>query len=196
MDDDLKKLQEMITVLLQDVTRCYDALDNAKDEDDRRFWARTTVRAVFAAVGGSCEYLCSEALKFEIQKLEKGHVSLGTLSVLSGETYYVADDGEIRWQPIRISLKNHILFALNSYAEAHGVIHRAKKNSKGWQSLCNAIKVRDDITHPKSIKALQITPAQILDVREAFIWFHNQLAAIFREKSCDMPDYQDWLKSQ
>jgi hypothetical protein len=47
--------------------------------------------------------------------------------------------------------------------------------------------VRDRITHPKNLNSLDITKGEIEDIDFTLKWFLNEVAAILREKGCDLP---------
>lgn len=191
MEDDSENFKVLTACLLQDVLRCYEALDKSTLDADFKFWARATTRAVFAAIGGMCEALCSQAFAAETHNVAAGNIALGKLSVLAGETYYVDDSGEIRPQAIRIKFLHHVLFALNSYAEAHGVSYRTSKNGRGWQSLRTGVTIRDRITHPSNAQAIELDYNDMKEVRAAFLWFYNEIAAILRETGADLPPFTD-----
>jgi hypothetical protein len=48
-------------------------------------------------------------------------------------------------------------------------------SSKEWNALCNLIKKRDQITHPKSIRDLDVNEDDLKKVNEALFWFANQM---------------------
>jgi len=186
MDDRYANLDALVGVLNQDVCRCYGQLENAVSDEDYKFWARVTTRSVFAAISGMCEYFSAQAFTAETNKAVTGKISLGKLSVLAGESYFVNDNGEIRPKPIRIRFWDQVMFSLNSYAEAQCVSYRAKKDTPGWQSLKRAVTTRDKITHPKDAAALEMTKADVAEVKAALNWFLNELTEILRAKGCDI----------
>lgn len=181
-----ENLDALVQLLNQDVCRCYGELEEAVSHEDYEFWARVTTRSVFAAISGMCEYLSAQAFTAESNKAFGGEISLGKLSVLAGETYFVNDNGEIRPKPIRIRFLDQVMFSLNSYAEAQCVTYRAKKDTAGWQSLKNAVATRNKITHPKDAAALEMTKADLAEVKAALHWFLNELTEILRAKGCDI----------
>ena len=185
MDEHYATLTDMMTLLINDVVRSGGELETHETEDERAFWARAHTRAVFAAIEGACECFRMQAFIAEANKIHQ-QVSLGKLSVLAGETYFVTDEGEIRAQNLRMPFLAGLLLSLNSYAEAQGANHRAKKGHQ-WHRVRAAVSVRDRITHPKNLKSLDITKEEIEDVDFTLKWFLNEVAAILREKGCDLP---------
>jgi len=185
MDEHYATLIDMMVLLMSDVVRSGNELQKQEADDERYSWARAHTRAVFAAIEGACECFRRQAFVAEANKIHQ-EVSLGKLSVLAGETYFVTDEGEIRAQTLRVRSLAHVLLSLNSYAEAQGANHRTKKGDQ-WHRVRAAVDVRDRITHPKNLKSLEITKAEIEDIDFTLKWFLNEVAAILREKGCDLP---------
>jgi hypothetical protein len=185
MDEHYATLTEMMMLLMSDVVHSGEELEKHKTGDERDFWARTHTRAVFAAIEGACECFGRQAFVAEANKIHQ-EVSLGKLSVLAGETYFVTDQGEIRAQNLRMPFLAGLLLSLNSYAEAQGASHRTIKGDQ-WHRVRAAVEVRDRITHPKNLKSLGITEGEVEDIDFTLKWFLNEVSAILREKGCDLP---------
>jgi hypothetical protein len=187
MDEHYATLTDMMVLLMEDVVRSGEHLEKQDTEDQRAFWARVHTRAVFAAIEGACECFRRQAFIAEANKIPQ-EVSLGKLSVLAGETYFVTDEGEIRAQNLRMRFLAHVLLSLNSYAEAQGAKHRTNKEDQRHR-VRKAVDVRNRITHPKNLKSLEITKAEIKDIDFTLKWFLNEVVAIAREKGCDLPPF-------
>lgn len=185
MDEHYATLTDMMVLLMKDVLRTTSALKQSTQEDEREFWARNHARVVFAAIEGTCELFQKQAFVVELKKVPN-EIWPGKLSVLAGETYSVTDGGEIRMQRIRTPFLANVLWALNSYAEAQGAKYRTKKGDD-WHRIRAAVNVRDRITHPKNLKALEITKDEIADIDFTLKWFLNETAAVLRDVGCDMP---------
>ena len=178
----------MMMVLLKDVHQCYKQMEVADGSDvevDQHFSRRIFARAVFSAIEGSCECFRQQAFVAESNKIPN-EISLGRLSVLAGETYYVTDDGEIKAQPLRIRFLDHVLLSLKSYAEAQGVDYRTKKGDQ-WHRIQQAVKVRHRITHPKTLAGLSITKAEIENIDFTLKWFLNEVGAVARATGHQIP---------
>ena len=187
MDEHYATLTDMMVLLMSDVARSGDELKKQQMGDEPAFWRRVHTRAVFAAIEGACECFRRQAFVAEANKVPQ-QVSLGRLSVLAGETYYVTDEGEIRAHKLRMRFLAHVLLSLNSYAEAQGANYRTRKGRQ-WPRIIKAIGVRDRITHPKNLKSLEIAKGEIEDIDFTLKWFWNEVAAILREKGCDLPPF-------
>lgn len=198
MDRDYETLIDMMVTLLDDVWRCQDDLETAEEsgrDKEQNFRRRAYVRAVFAAIEGSCECLRRQAFVAECNKVPK-HVHLARLSVLAGETYYVTDGGKIRMRKLRIGFRSHVLLSLKSYAEAQGVTYRTK-NGNQWRRIKNAVDVRHRITHPKKLSGLDITIEELADINFSLRWFWDEVYSILRHKGCELrpPPWRDLTTS-
>jgi hypothetical protein len=180
MDEHYPSLVDMIRMLSADALRSAAELQKQLSPDDRNYWARVHARAVFAAIEGTCECFRQQAFVAEANKIPHT-VALGKLSVLAGESYFVTDEGEVRRQTLRTRFLPHVLFCLNSYAEAQGAVHRTQKGDE-WHRIRAAVAARDRITHPKNLQSLEISPGEIEDIDFTFRWFWNEVATILVEK--------------
>jgi hypothetical protein len=142
---------------------------------------------VFSAIEGSCELFRRQAFVAELNKVAKQKfLHPLKLSVLSGKTCYVTNEGEIRAQDLRIPFLANVLLSLKSYAEAQGVSYRTKKGDQRSR-IQNAVRVRHRITHPKNLTGLAISKAEIADIEFSLEWFLNEVENIFREKGIEIP---------
>ena len=176
-----------MTTLMDDVSRCYEDLEAAErsgTDADQHFRRRAFARAVFSAIEGSCECFRRQAFVAETNKVPK-HISLGRLSVLAGETYYLTNEGEIRAQRLRWRFLDHVLLSLKSYAEAQGVTYRTQKGDQ-WYRIQKSVGVRDRITHPKDLSGLAISK-EVADIEFSLKWFLNEIACVLKEKGLELP---------
>jgi hypothetical protein len=192
---------QMTLVLMEDVERCWDELHAATVEEDQNFWKRAFTRSVFALIEGYCEFFRSKALNAESKKLDaglsSGEVSFnpGIFCVLLGVTHSINDDGEIKPQNLRTPFLANLLFCFNSFAEAHSATHRIKKGGHCWDKIRSAIRVRDNLMHPKNPDSLEITKNEIEDVVFTWRWFYQELHVVLKEVGVkigvEFPEFSD-----
>ena len=75
--------------------------------------------------------------------------------------------GEVIESILMTMTSNNVLFSLRSFAEVVGLSLRIDKGGRNWQAYSEALKIRDRITHPKRLKDVELTDAEIEAVREA-----------------------------
>ncbi len=189
---------QMTWLLMEDVTRSWDALHKATTKEEQNFWKRTFTRSVFAKIEGFTEFFRSQALTAEFNKLissvqsslpEKIEFTFhpGLFSVLEGKSFFIADDGEMKSQSMRTPFLANLLFCFNSFAKAHEAKVQIKKGDQ-WNRIQSAVRVRDGLTHPKSSKSLEISEREIEDVVFTLKWFYKQLLSIMK-KDCQGEEF-------
>jgi hypothetical protein len=106
------------------------------------------------------------------------------------QEYRLADSGDIEIRRTKISLEANLRFAFKLLAKACSVPFELDLSGSEWPSFRRAIKIRDRITHPKSVSDLNISDEDANDVSEGFGWFlisHVKLAtAIMVKTKSDM----------
>jgi hypothetical protein len=173
----------------------------AKTKEDQDFWKRIFTRSVFAEIEGYTEFFRSQALTAEFNKLissiqssMSGEIKFmlhpGLFVALEGKSYFIADDGELKFQSMRTPFLANLLFCFNSFAKAHEAEIEIKKCDQ-WSKIQSAVRVRDRLTHPKNSKSLEISEQEIDDVAFTVRWFYKQLHSIMQTKIKD-DDFKDF----
>lgn len=87
----------------------------------------------------------------------------------------VNDKGEIVVDDkLKITLAKNLALAFRAYAKAYDVSFKLNKGDQGWQNFRKAIKVRDRITHPKRLNAMEIRDNELKEVNEGYNWFMDE----------------------
>jgi hypothetical protein len=104
--------------------------------------------------------------------------------------FRLAPSGDVEQRTAKIPLETNIRFAFKLLAKAGTIPTALDVSGPEWQSLQAAIKVRDRITHPRSISDLTISDAELSGVMIGFTWvvvshlkLGNDLKAVLREQS-------------
>lgn len=83
------------------------------------------------------------------------------------------------YQELRVSLK----FTLKCFARYCKLPdYQFPNKCSGWQAMCNAIQIRNDITHPKNTK-FQVTEEDLRIVIQAKEWFGEQVMKPFVDQA-------------
>jgi hypothetical protein len=85
--------------------------------------------------------------------------------------YRLMPSGDVEQRAAKIPLETNIRFAFKLLAKAGNAPTVLDVSGPEWQSLQRAIRVRDRITHPRSISDLTISDAELSDVVTGFRWF-------------------------
>jgi hypothetical protein len=89
------------------------------------------------------------------------------------EVSYPITDGKAGESRYRARFRDSLKFAVNAFHKAIRLQSDVKYEGKGWESLCEARKIRDRLTHPKSLKDLTLTDDEIKKVGAAVEWYEN-----------------------
>ena len=155
LDDDIKELG-----LLMKASECRNyALD------------RSYVRSIFSAV---------ESILYAFrQSIYSAHNFDLVFSVKEQafilERRYKSKNNTVEKVTCRPSLKDSILHNSEYYARLKGIKSFSFPKTDGWDDMKRAIKIRNCLTHPKSINEINITNDDLDVVIRAKIWFTNEL---------------------
>jgi hypothetical protein len=182
-----KEFGQLTELLMDDVERCWNALHKAETKEDQNFWKRAFTRSVFAQIEGFTEFFRSQALAVEFNKMglciSSGQALVfnpGLISVLGGDAFSINEDGEIKGQTLKTPFLQNLLFCFKRFAEAHNVQVQIKKGDQ-WSKIQSAVRVRDGLMHPKTLKSLEIGEQEIEDVVFTLKWFYQQLHSILKQ---------------
>lgn len=168
-----RKLDELFYKLMEDVTSSVELWRDRCDEFSRR----THVRTAFSLVEGVIQLLKSSALLFDDLKSESVF-SAAEIILLKEEQAHLNSNGEVEVQKIKIPLRNNFKFATKSYAKACSIEFHLDLSTQGWEMFIKAIKIRDRITHPRSIDDLQVSLNDIEIVEKGMEFFREATAPL------------------
>jgi hypothetical protein len=157
----------------------YDAAEaiSKMDANDNQATRREFVRTAFAAVEGWLwDY--RQFVQATIEKIR----DLSTLekSALSETSYSISETGKLREQLRFVPMTIMFRFVTRLAEEECG--HQIVDfGSVEWQRFLHSLAIRNRITHPKNLKDLTISDADIESVRDSLLWFF-ELNVLGREK--------------
>jgi hypothetical protein len=163
-----KEHEDLIANLKQDVQQ---AFQNVTGND--QFWCRTLVRAVFSYFEAHSFVIRSATLKM-LKQEESNFESIAKLALLADTAYQPSKTGKLEdMGETKTAFINLFAFTLRTYAETGGMNAGDIEKFFGdnaFSQLQRAKKVRDRLTHPKQLSDIAVTPAEVLDVTNAFNW--------------------------
>ena len=153
----------LIETLLSDVSRA----NHDRRQADDAYARRTVVRTIFAALEGLTAFLKWNAL--ERAQREPGLYSVAEVSLLREESYGLGKQGDCTVQERFLPTLENLLF---SYRMCTRDLAAPAFNTQGsqWSQLAIAIRVRNRITHPRSLSDLTVSKAEVTRARLAFLW--------------------------
>lgn len=178
LNNDLKEMRDMAQILGQDCHEQYLIIQ----DDDNQMYRRAYIRSVFAFIEGLLHRM----------KLTAAHFggSMGTLSVeelimINGVSFDVDDKGEVLTKSVFPKFLNNVKFGFKVFSKSFGSSFELNLGGNGWQSLRDAVKVRDRLMHPKEASNLQLTDTEVMAAKNAFDWFftNNALCGYYAQKA-------------
>jgi len=97
--------------------------------------------------------------------------------VMHGDDYRIDDDGKVTLSKKKIRTLAHVMYTLNFAARIQKKVFDAKKETH-WQDVEPAIKIHNRVTHPKSVKDLDVTEKELALAMNAMRWFISCLAKL------------------
>jgi hypothetical protein len=154
-------------ILTEDVARAL----SRQEAQDTQSTRRDLVRSAFAAIEGWV-WLFREEVR------EAANQTIGLTeeerAVLSENTLFVAQNGEIKSRPNYLDLKTTIRLCAKVANRLTGK-DDIDFSELGWSKLQEAKNIRNRITHPKSAKELCITQHDVEKVLDAFYWISENI---------------------
>ncbi len=167
--NEASELDDLRNALLQDVSEAA-ALWH---ERQTAFSRRAYIRSAFSFMDGITHMMKDAAVLFD--NLNNPRVLMPEeVVLLKDEDAYVKDDGTIGIRSAKIGRKTDFRFAVRCYVKVFGFSFDLDVNTIGWQSFVKAVKIRDKIVHPKSVKDLQPSDDDMVLVVDAMNYFMDQ----------------------
>lgn len=138
---------------------------------------RNYVRSAFAAIEGLTWTLKLAAVRVE----QRGRVAFtpGELALLTEMSYELDEKGNVSQRPARLSLKSNIRFAMSAFAKANGVTFDLRVGGDKWEAFTQAIKIRDRLVHPKSIRDIRVSDEEFTVMEKAIEWWTTEITNLF-----------------
>lgn len=140
---------------------------------DNDCWRRSYIRAVFAYIEGSV-FLFKQILLTDTELLE---IKLTTAEFvyLKEESFQLSENGEIATKPnYGIRLSQNIRFLFNIYNSVYGIDCKVDASESSWNSFKEAMKARNNITHPKGLRDIVVSDEALKYAENTFLWFEQK----------------------
>lgn len=178
MSAKLNDLHAFIGAVNEDV-RAFNKLAQLTTNESQ-FHRRTLVRTVFSCIEADMNILKQTALL-----IHADNPTIFTpqeVMALGDTEFYVADNGELKTRKLKIGLKANIRFAFRCFAKAFSKEYEIDFGNANGAKFLKAVKIRNQITHPKSAQSWQISKSDELLVVDAWEWFSWNLMKVSETK--------------
>lgn len=140
------------------------------DVNETPFIRRMYIRAVFAAIEGTCYTLRTDIIN-DIET-KKHKIPFADEAMLREETYSLNKqslEGEVNTR--YIPLDTILLFTFKHLTTFAKVSYDIDKSTNGWRSFKQALRTRNRITHPRSPDDFSVSHSELVDTINAYDWF-------------------------
>lgn len=168
-----RRIDSLFNELMDDVMCATDIWHERGDEFSHRLYVRT----VFACVEGVIQVMKSAALLLdEINELPV--LTPEELAFLREEEVQVGNNDEVTPKKIKTSLLPNFQRTFLTYAKLRGETVKLDKEGQGWERLRDAIKIRDRLMHPHTLKDLQVPQKDMEIIEQGMKFFRDTTAQL------------------
>src|ERR1035441_1764804 len=168
--EDAQARGELLNTLLAELAEEIGTVLKGKQRDklsqaERRMY----VRATFATIEAWIYVMKQMALAWHPDP-KCPTISEAERAFAQEQEYRLTDSGDVEIRRTKISLEANLRFGFKLMATSGSILSELDVSGSEWQSLRRAIKIRDRITHPKSVADLNISDEHYNDVSAGFGW--------------------------
>jgi len=131
---------------------------------------RVFVRSAFATIEAEVYVMKQMAVSWHPGLKWRPTISEAERAFAQEHEYRLTDSGDVETRRAKISLEANLRFAFKLLAKAGSVPSELDVSGSEWQSFRRAIKIRDRITHPKSVSDLNISDEDYNEVTAGLRW--------------------------
>jgi len=165
---------------LSEELRIINPLFEADEENEA--CRRLFIRVQFAFLESLSCIIRDKAMQGVLNEFEKTKsINVHEAAFLNDYSHSINSIGKIEMKGrCDVSFANHFAFGLRVLARVAEVDVQPIQGS-GWDAFMKSVKIRNRITHPKSIEDIRISDADFDAVHDAVEWAHSSLAEIFEK---------------
>jgi hypothetical protein len=173
----LRDIIDPLLALLQDTKTAEELVSQTPTQ----FAKRAYIRSSFAYIEGTV-WILKQACVGSAESADRPIFSPAEFALLNDESYDLKNNGETSVQTKFLRLPDNVKFTDKAIAKFFGSKAQIDGSSEGWGKFLKAIKIRNRITHPKSIHDYEVTDKEIDICLNATHWFNDvvneQISAI------------------
>jgi hypothetical protein len=105
---------------------------------------------------------------------------IARMALLREESYDLDDKGRVVVRSARLDLPRNLRFALDSFFR---IVNKSESpldaSGKEWSAFRTAIRIRNNLMHPKEAGDVGVSSEDALLVNQAYVWFHRLFCTAF-----------------
>jgi hypothetical protein len=149
--------------LIEDVEWAKSILINQDNQNARRAY----IRSLFAFIEGSV-WILKQIVVSVVAKTER--VTPAELALLTDKSFELKNNGDVQESSKYLRLPDNIKFTFKTL-DKYFKNGNLDINEKDWSNFQVCLKVRNRITHPKSIEDFEVSKSEILSCNKTYSWF-------------------------
>jgi hypothetical protein len=155
--------------------------------EDNQLWRRAYIRTTFAEIEAMVFRMKQVALKscdmFGI-KLSEAEINL-----IQEQSFDLRENGEIKTQAKFLRLQSNLRFAFKVFSRVLHFKYSLEVSSDGWTFFDEALRIRNRLTHPKSLSDFHISDQDEIIVIKASDWFKESMKGLLNSGSEGISKY-------
>lgn len=168
-------MMELQKTLNQDTDEAHELFRFATPE----FCTRTIVRTMSAEFEAMIYFLAEFLVKLNCINSEVFNLTPEELNVLKSESLTIKRNGDISITQKFYPFQERMLFVLKMAAKILNPDAMPNTDDSNWAKVKTFIKIRNRLTHPKSLSDLHITDNEVDDLNGAQDWVRTSVSALF-----------------
>lgn len=170
----IEELGKMQDILRQDVTELHEF---GKERHADQAWRRSLFRSVFSWIEGMIFQMKQVALHTQ-GGYYQAVFSLAEKTFLEEARYLLKDNGNTNTKYDNfINIEKNLRFAYLMITKGYSlsITLDIDNGDNGWNQFKNAIRIRNQLTHPKSINDLNVSDQDVKNLLGTISWFDKQI---------------------
>lgn len=163
------EINKIMDVIVADVSFSIKASENCKDVDEIRYCQRSNIKNFFSMF--ECLIFQFKRISLIAFELDIAEFSEAEIALLKEETYDLNNKGEVETKVSKLKTTDNFLFSVKMLERSFNYSIGFEKNSRQWEDFLSAIKIRNRLTHPKTIDELFINDDEVNVVNRVIEWF-------------------------
>lgn len=153
-----------------------EATKRMNDPQATDFDRKTYIRTFFAYVEGMIG--SSKHFALRMLALHKDDSSAAQYAMLREESYALNEKGDAVTRGRFVPLTSNVLFALRMHALSFGLNYTPNLGDGGWDAFRAAVKIRNRLTHPRTLIESRVTAEDVATASRASEWFRAEYGVI------------------
>lgn len=116
------------------------------------------------------------------------------VAALREEAYDLKENGDVSSRPQFFSFAKNFKFACATFVRVFHCTYSPNFRDEGWKCVQDVFEVRNRLMHPKELKGIEVSDAEVGSLKKADAWLQKVLTGL--SESCDFSKVNDDAKRE